>query len=980
MLGAVAFWLTGLTLAALLLPVTKRGAGWATIATAAMLPPVFLLATLWSTDGFGDFRLRLTEVTVAQSVLSNPFRVGGDAATDDLVFRGLPPGLARLGRAGDGRPQWSVDVTAQEPSDGNGAVEVVDSDGQRHIVGSRDLLSGDILCLARCGGPDALSLRVRADGLGMENVGGMSEDLPPFKLRPLNRLLWFPLLEGLRSWTPTQGIFPLRDYGSPWFGVSADAQSPCRRRFLCQSDGHTPIRSFVYYDEDSSGLRVMLLDPGARLLRGGTEIARTPEQPIPLNPQLSIIGVRFFAVSFGSPFIDPFHADRPTSRLDLRGAINQSTDVGIVRLSLRRPAVVPIERPDIEAARRALAAGDATIAISIVGAARGAGEDVVQNPLRVEAIGGALGRAINARLLLDQDSDFGRFGNSFELAGQTTPIRLGELFPIGNVPPAAEAVFMLERLDAPWLMVAAAFLWAVLLALTQRTRWRESRTSLLIIAVVQWLLALRLLIGFESAALNPQLSLADAGGANMLAYFVVPLLLAAATPGDRASRRLLRPALLFCWCMWGGTWWLYGWTVGQSLGLIALLGVEALCAPSKSIEWVRQHRWSWLAGGAMSLIFLWWFQGIVAVILTALLFILVLTAWSYRRWLHERPVKAWLLVLSIAIIARLGLLLLGFGERIGWSINVSIIYVPMMVLTASGLLFCARGIEDHWQAFTRGFAWCVLLLVGLIGVPVVVGDRGAAIYAIPVLIMGVVVTFSMLATIRRSWFLGWSVAPTILLAIAIAWVGWQAYQDRDWNRRLAAAIEDSRSVEPGIRDRASATAATLLAEANEDRMDKLRIWTAFAPDRVANAGTSEAESQRRVVAILSSYTERLGGHGYMARSDPHEIRNYQADDNLSAVHVMGPFGRLGAVVLLLVLGLLAWAGDRAAAENDWLTLAGRLALWTIFATATYMILANLQLLPFTGRNLYLLAALSKSDLLEGSVLMLIALRGLARPT
>jgi hypothetical protein len=51
----------------------------------------------------------------------------------------------------------------------------------------------------------------------------------------------------------------------------------------------------------------------------------------------------------------------------------------------------------------------------------------------------------------------------------------------------------------------------------------------------------------------------------------------------------------------------------------------------------------------------------------------------------------------------------------------------------------------------------------------------------------------------------------------------------------------------------------------------------------------------------------------------------------------------------------------------------RLSAVTVFAFVSgYMILANLELVPFTGRNIYLLAARSQTDLLEALWLVLLA--------
>ena len=50
----------------------------------------------------------------------------------------------------------------------------------------------------------------------------------------------------------------------------------------------------------------------------------------------------------------------------------------------------------------------------------------------------------------------------------------------------------------------------------------------------------------------------------------------------------------------------------------------------------------------------------------------------------------------------------------------------------------------------------------------------------------------------------------------------------------------------------------------------------------------------------------------------------------------------------------------------------------IFGAALYMILANLEILPFTGKNVYFLAASSGSDLLEGAILIALAMTAAAK--
>ena len=107
---------------------------------------------------------------------------------------------------------------------------------------------------------------------------------------------------------------------------------------------------------------------------------------------------------------------------------------------------------------------------------------------------------------------------------------------------------------------------------------------------------------------------------------------------------------------------------------------------------------------------------------------------------------------------------------------------------------------------------------------------------------------------------------------------------------------------------------------------------------------------------------------------------YHLNDNVTAIHLIAPFGRLGAAAFLALLAAAALFYTRAALAEPLspLQFAGIAALWTIFGAALYMILANLEVLPFTGKNVYFLAAASGSDLLEGAILIALAMLAATR--
>jgi hypothetical protein len=163
--------------------------------------------------------------------------------------------------------------------------------------------------------------------------------------------------------------------------------------------------------------------------------------------------------------------------------------------------------------------------------------------------------------------------------------------------------------------------------------------------------------------------------------------------------------------------------------------------------------------------------------------------------------------------------------------------------------------------------------------------------------------------------------------------------------------------------------------------NQLRIVSQIAPHQLEQAGTSKAEGlvmQRRML-------DRYSGTGLFGAGYLHVpltlFRDTHMNDNLSAIHILAPFGIAGAVGVLALLIALALMPLRAYFDADTTPEAaidsraalGILALWTFCLCGIYMFAANLGMVLFTGKNVYLLAATSNSDAIEGGVLLLIAL-------
>ncbi|HEX4847263.1 MAG TPA: hypothetical protein VFV30_03915, partial [Novosphingobium sp.] len=182
---------------------------------------------------------------------------------------------------------------------------------------------------------------------------------------------------------------------------------------------------------------------------------------------------------------------------------------------------------------------------------------------------------------------------------------------------------------------------------------------------------------------------------------------------------------------------------------------------------------------------------------------------------------------------------------------------------------------------------------------------------------------------------------------------------------------------------ADASLSQAMNAALEFDANGLRLLQIFNPGSVETIGTRNSYDQMEQTAMLHSLTSTLGGSGWLAPVDLLSMRKEQAWDYVSAVHLMYPFGRIGVVAFLAVLFAAAFAlgrpllpGQRLApdlpARPLFLRLTGTMAVLTLAFSAAYMVLANLLMVPFTGRSIYLVSSLSTGDLLEGAIVMALA--------
>ncbi len=327
---------------------------------------------------------------------------------------------------------------------------------------------------------------------------------------------------------------------------------------------------------------------------------------------------------------------------------------------------------------------------------------------------------------------------------------------------------------------------------------------------------------------------------------------------------------------------------------------------------------------------------------------------------HATPAAILILLAGLVMLARIFVL----KEQI-FGVRLSVFVMPLLII--GGAWFLAHPLQAQarlWQQpFVKFVAFAMLIMIGAAASR----DSGfTLVYWIPVFLVAALILRETLndpgdRKHRPVMLLlcGLVLLPWLLILI---YAGPLVY----WTHQMAAgSVADS--LQPAI----------WLGR------NDMRLLAIFAPNGLASVGSNFAfETYSQMVDLNAIAQGNWLGHGYLAPINLDILKNEQLSDHLSAVHLIWPYGRMGALAFLMVMLAFATALARAqtpvsantdtAFLNHWAVLAARFARWVLFGSAAFMILANLQLIPFTGRNIYLLAATSGSDLLEAALLLFIA--------
>ncbi len=497
----------------------------------------------------------------------------------------------------------------------------------------------------------------------------------------------------------------------------------------------------------------------------------------------------------------------------------------------------------------------------------------------------------------------------------------------------------LDRLITPWTAALIVLAWTATALLACRDVFHRRPVLWVILSLLQLLLALRLLIGLAAAQADPSLAWREILGDAALAYVAVPAaLLAWARAGEprRAGDLMLdlAPPLAAIAVL--------AWTRHFSV-----LSVLLLAAWGLAVLW-RAVRAPPRKGEAPSPL---------ARFVAAL---------GEESALRGASWGSGVLLLTIVLMVRLLAGAVGWKERIDLGVTVlaiSVVYTPL-ILIGFGRLLAAS--EAHPAGWLRPIVFWMLLVLATFIVPFTVRDSGYALMFLPIAGVAAALAWRRGAA-RLPWTAPLMAAMAALLVLPILGAVGAARADR-----LAQTAQMAR----GLSDEQALATLDRQAKASQNL---LRLYLIAAPEALGADVSTEAEALKVWSAQLSDYTGSLFGRGYLTPANLTALKPVQATDNLTAVHLMSPFGRLATGLLLALLAgapIAVWALTRAPVLDARRSV-GLLALWCLFGAAAYMTLANLQLVPFTGRNAYLLAPTSGGDLLEGAILVALAVWGLA---
>ncbi|KTE37419.1 MULTISPECIES: DUF3488 domain-containing protein [unclassified Sphingopyxis] len=960
-------------LIALLLIALWRGAvaRWMVFAAAASQLALVSLVIFEAGGRMGDLRLELQEVrfaagTPGERPSARSLTLGDDRQSDDLVVQRRPYDQAALGGAfltiffGAGASPCSeaapLCIVQAAAARANGAVTVTPPGGPTRWIGAQPLGRRTICVAGHRIRHDAAANRLELDGVAATTA------LPSAVERR---------------------VMLLRD-----FALTARRSSVARvKTYLVWSDG---------------ALQVVLADPDAHLGDGRcTTAPKAPsaaragsgdriaiyslERPAPEHflealrdgdpvdelPRARLVERRSMILSLAAPTAAGRRAPSLTVRFDTPDTLRIGYDEAArKRKATRNERLVSLgnlgsilEGSGIEELRFPVlgdkVAGQVRQLVTLKGgdctgdACRPeiAGKAVADAPRTADPGQTRLGYYVDrffAGLPVDAPAERVRMGSD---AGDTILVQFG----------------MLDRAYYPFRF--AIWLGILGIGASVLATWTLRRRNLAMFAVLttlDYMLALRLLVAFEAAYVDPRSATIIALLAAPVAIWTIPQAAAlfarhyAAAPGGRTARTWLLPVL-------------------AALVSCILTGVA----------------WRWVGGRGWadySLLFL------VPIVLLLLSMMLPMAAAVWRGLVHRRPgLASWnfarlrdrfdpddaslaatlaagrgrVLIFCGAIFGACWLATVAVFGLVGRPIGLATLALVLAVAFACRLVVGAPPPRARWGALL-GFAmllWAPAAV--LLGIAALVGgDPGFAVVGLPAATLALAGLWTghalagvaeAVRRIRTAVLL--SVGGIALLFVYLAADAPVQYDAAEQARQMA-----SHEIE---------TIDAIIKTREEGHFHDRAIAFA-APEALGTRGTRDSEGARAAFYAMTVYANQgLWGRGFLNQPVPFELKAAHFSDYSVSVHMMAPFGRAGtaAMLLLLLVGAILILRDMmppASGPARAMPLSAVSGAFILFAGSLYMALANMLAVPFTGRNVYFLSPISISDLADGLALLLAA--------
>jgi hypothetical protein len=314
-------------------------------------------------------------------------------------------------------------------------------------------------------------------------------------------------------------------------------------------------------------------------------------------------------------------------------------------------------------------------------------------------------------------------------------------------------------------------------------------------------------------------------------------------------------------------------------------------------------------------------------------------------------ISAGLFLLAVRCV----LVLVGFRERLplpSAPMAISIVYTPLLLVGYTVLTTKWRDWVGRAASFQIACAWLAFVAFACGGVGFVTSDLGIPLLLIwPLALDGLRTLHHRL---RRPWRV-WAI-----LAVALATVV-----------KLGMPL----IVDPDI-FKANPSGPRTVQLTHFDR-NKLRLYSYAYPSGMDKIGRRDSDNLAIMHDVLAKYAQAgWSGAGYHRGDVTKVLGPTILREHVPAVFMESDFGAGGVLllgVLYVLVGASCWRGRRPqrpdSRERYFFGTLGELCFTTFALSSLWMLLANLNLVPFTGKNAYLLGLDSGGDIVESAVLL-----------